>query len=210
MILNLRGPSGAGKSYPGFQLLDKFGPPIEEWRTTEYFPKEDGTPRNKPKLVAQILPGGLALAGRYTMKRSTRRADGIAYSGGLDGMYPMDELMRLLQDLSDRYEHVLFESLMISGTFQRWLDFSERNGGPENFTFATLDTPFELCVKRVLTRNGGKPVREDQMERHRKQVHKCAAKFHAAGARSFMIDHTKSYEQVLSLLQQAGWDPSSS
>lgn len=200
MIVNLRGCSGAGKSYPGFRLLREFGPPVEEVKTTEYFG------RQRPKLVAQVLPGGLCLAGRYTMKKSTRTG-GVGYSGGVDGFYPMDELQRLIEDLAARYEHVLVESLLISGTYQRWLDFSLEHGGPEGTTFATLDTPLELCLERVQQRNGGKPVKEDQIERHRKQVLRCASKFTAAGARSLMIDHTRSYEQVRDLFFEAGWRP---
>jgi hypothetical protein len=208
VIVNLRGCSGAGKSYPGFQFLNDYGPPVEEWHTTEYFPnRKTGKPRKKPKLVAQILPGGLCLAGRYTMKKSTRTG-GVGYSGGVDGFFPMDELQRLITDLCAAYPHVLFESLLISGTFQRWLDFSEDHGGPDGFTFATLDTPLQTCLDRVQQRNGGREVKEDQIDRHRKQVLRCATKFHMAGARSYMIDHTTSYEQVRQLFLDGGWDPS--
>jgi hypothetical protein len=210
MIVNLRGCSGAGKSYPGFQFLSEFGPPIDEFYSTDYFPNaKTGKPRKKPKLLCQVLPGGLCLAGRYTMKRSTRTG-GVGYSGGVDGFYPMDELQRLIEDLCGKYEHVLFESLLISGTFQRWLDFSELHGGRENFVFATLDTPLQTCLDRVQQRNGGRAVKEDQIDRHRKQVHRCALKFHEAGARSLMIDHTTSYEQVKQLFLTGGWDPSGS
>lgn len=206
MIVNLRGPSGAGKSYPGFRFLEEFG--VEStWETTEYFPnRKTGEKRKKPKLVAQILPGGLCLAGRYTMKKSTRTG-GIGYSGGVDGFYPMDELQRLIQDLCNTYPHVLFESLMISGTWERWRDFAFANGGKEGFTFATLDTPFEKCVERVLQRNGGRPVNEAQMEKHRKQVLKCADKFHADGLTSYMIPHEQSYETIKHLFTLAGWKP---
>lgn len=206
MILNLRGPSGAGKSYPGFCLLRDYGPPVEEVRTTEYFPnRKTGRPRTKPKLVAQVLPGGLCLAGRYVMKKSTRTG-GAGYSGGVDGFYPMDELQRLIQDLCDRYPHVLFESLMVSGTHERWKDFAVANADKQ-VVFATLDTPHELCVERVLGRNGGRPVKEDQMKRHNAQVHRCAQKFVADGLTSYMIDHKQSYEQVRGLFASAGWNP---
>lgn len=214
MILNLRGPSGAGKSYPGFELLKEYGPPIEEIRTTEYFPnRKTGEPRKKPKLVGQVLPGDLVLAGRYTMGASTRLGkdeSGKAkkgYSGGVDGFYPMDELTRMLDDLAEAHDHVYFESLLISGTFQRWLDFSERWKHKHEVVFATLDTPFELSIERILKRNGGKPIREDDVAKHRRQVHRCAKKFHEAGATSYMVDHTQSYEQVRGLLLQGGWDP---
>jgi hypothetical protein len=204
MIVNLRGCSGAGKSWPGFQFMAEY-PPVGEVAELGWFRN-----KKKPKRLCHILPGGLALAGRYVMKASTRKKGEVGYSGGLDGYYPMDELQAMLEYLlaMPEVKHLYFESLMISGTFQRWLDFSEEHGGPEGFTFATLDTPLETCVARVLKRNGGRPVKEDQIEGHRNQVHRCAWKFTNAGARSLMIDHRHSYEQLKAVFLEAGWDPS--
>ena len=207
MIVNARGCSGAGKSYSGFKLLEDYGPPVDEFYSTKYFPnRKTGKPRKKPKLLAQVLRGDLCLAGRYTMKKSTRTG-GVGYSGGLDGFFPMDEVTELMEELCGKHEFVYFEGLMISGTFQRWLDFAQKFGGPDNFVFATLDTPLEKCLERVQTRNGGRPVKDDQIERHRNQVHRCALKFHEAGQRSLMIDHTQSYEQVKRFFTDAGWNP---
>lgn len=203
MILNLRGPSGSGKSYPGFQLLKEYGPPIEEIRSTDYFN------RKRPKLIGQVLPGGLCLAGRYTMKKSTVK-EGAGYSGGVDGFFPVEELQQMLTDLSDQYPHMLVESLMISGTFERWSDWAhERAQAGNPVTFATLDTPLELCLERVQQRNGGKPVKEDTIAKHRRQVHRCARRLQDEGGhRSLLLDHTQSYEGVKQLLFEGGWDPS--
>jgi len=201
VIVNLRGCSGAGKSYPGFQFVEEFGPPVDV-KQLGWFN------RKNPKLIAQILPGGLCLAGRYVMGQSTRLEKGKkGYSGGVDGFYPMDELQRMIEYLSGYYPHMLVESLMISGTFQRWLDFSEAHGGPAGMTFATLDTPLELCLERIQQRNGGRPVKEDQIEKHRRQVLRCHDKFAAAGARAVLVDHSRSYEQVKEMFFGAGWNP---
>jgi hypothetical protein len=197
----LRGCSGSGKSFVGFKLFEEYGPG-EPVFSTEYFN------RKKPKRIAEILPGGLCLAGRYVMQKSTLKRPGPAKSGGVDGFYPVIELQRMLEDLAARYPHMLFESLMISGTFQRWADFAAAHGGPEGFAFATLDTPLETCLARIQQRNGGKPVKEDQVKTHRKQVHRCASRLaHEAGQRSLIIDHRHSYEQVRDLFLQGGWDP---
>lgn len=208
MIVNLRGTSGSGKSYVGFKLLEEYGPG-EEVYSTEFFPnRKTGAPRKKPKLIGHVLPGGLCLAGRYRLKKSTRTG-GEGYSGGVDGFFPIDELQRMLEWLlaRDDVHHMLFESLMISGTFQRWLDFSLRYGGPEQFAFATMDTPLELVFERIQQRNGGRPIKEETVVKHRRQVFRCAEKFGAAGARSYFIDHRYSYEQVKGLLLSGGWDP---
>lgn len=206
MIVNVRGSNGAGKSFIGFKLLEEYGPG-EELYSTEYFPhRKTGAKRKKPKLLGHVLPGGLVLIGRYRMKKSTIH-DRAGYSGGMDGWLPVVECQRLIEDLCAQYPHALFESLMISGTFQRYLDLSVKLGGPEKFTFATLDTPLEEQLRRIQSRNGGREVDERGIGRHRAQVMRCAAKFHAAGARSLMIDHTQSYEQVVQLLKQGGWNP---
>lgn len=204
MIINVRGCSGSGKSYVGKRLFDEFGPPVEEVRTTDYFG------RRRPKLVAQVLPGGLCLAGRYVMGKSCLTS-GKGWSYGVDGFYPVEELQQMLTDLSRRYPFMLMESLMLSGTKQRWLDWSRaRLEEDENpVTFATLDTPLEKCLTRIQSRNGGNPVKEHTIDKHRKQVMRCHDAFVAGGADAFMLDHEKSYEIVRNIFLAGGWDPTS-
>ena len=95
---------------------------------------------------------------------------------------------------------------MISGTQQRWVDFAHEFG-VDKVVYATLDTPLEKCLARVQQRNGGREVKEDQIERHRNQVLKCAQRFHDEGLRSYMIPHEESYAYVRHLFELAGWDP---
>lgn len=208
MWLNLRGPSGSGKSYPGFCLFRDYGPGAEI-RSVDYFGKDkdkNWRPLTRPKLVGHLLPGGLVLAGRYVIQKSTR-IEGAGYTGGVDGWHPIDDVTQLLDDMADRWPHGFCESLMLSGTFPRWNDWADRH---QPVTFATLDTPLEKCVERVMQRNGGRPVKEDQMASNRRSVVRAARKFAEAGQTSVIIDHRYSYEQVRQLLLDGGWDPDSS
>jgi hypothetical protein len=204
VIVNLRGPSGSGKSYPGFKLLQEYGPGVEI-TSRSYFAKT-GKPLRKDKLVGHMLPGGLILAGRYRIQKSTR-IEGAGYTGGVDGWIPIAETQRLLSHLAQVGDHMFMESLMLSGTFPRWSEWAFEQGSPENFVFATLDTPLEKCVANVMRRNGGKQVKEDQMASNRRAVVRAARKFAEAGHRSVRIDHEHNYEQVRDLLFGGGWDP---
>jgi hypothetical protein len=205
MIVNLRGPSGSGKSFPGFALLRDYGPGVEI-TSRSYFAKT-GKPLRKDKLVGHWLPGGLILAGRYRIQKSTRR-EGAGWTGGLDGWIPVVETQRLMTHLASLTGHMFCESLMLSGTFPRWNDWAlEQEALGREVVFATLDTPLEKCVENVLQRNGGRPVKEHQMASNRRSVVRAARKFAEAGRRSVRIDHRYNYEQVRDLLLEGGWDP---
>ena len=197
MIYNIRGASGSGKSYPGFKLLQAYGPG-EEIRRPAFRTK-------KPKLIGHILPGGLVLTGRYILKGSTR-VEGAGYSGGVDGFYPMDELQEMIEGFVDEFPHVFFESLLISGTHVRWRDFGFRYPHGE-MVFGILDTDPDLMIKRILTRNGGKPVKEEQIKGYQRQVVRTGHKLEGDGFPVQWVDTEKSFETVRDTFLEAGWNP---
>lgn len=205
MWVNLRGAGGAGKSYPGFKLLEEFGGC--DIVSRNYFAKT-GKPMRRDKLLGHVLPGGLCLAGRYRVQKSTVREDGKGYTGGLDGWHPIAETERLLDDLIGRYQHGFFESLMVSGTYSRWHDWAAKHPD-RKVAFATLDTPYEVCRERIVARSGGRSSDDKSHHAHWVQVRRAANHFHNGGDYSIAVDHRVSYETVLALLRAGGWDPDS-
>jgi len=197
LIVNLRAPSGGGKSYVGSKLYADFGPPVDELRSTDYFNKK------KPKLVAEILPGDLCMAGRYQMKKSTLSA-AKGYSTGVDGFFPVDDLERLLTRLADEHEFLFMESLMLSGTYTRWAEWAKKR--KQDVKFVTLDTPAEKCIERIYSRNGGNPIKEHTIVASRRAVTNAHKKFEKDGT-GILVPHMQSYETVLGLFVAAGWNP---
>lgn len=196
MIFNLRGCGGSGKSYVGFKLLQEYGPGTEV-RRPAFRTKSD-------KLLAHVLPGDLALVGRYVLKNSTR-IEGAGYSGGVDGWNPMTEVQELIEGFANEHNHIFFEGLLISGTTQRWIDFAKKY--PYQVTFGVLTTPPEVCIQRILARNGGRPIDEHNVRVFHATVQRSGDKLEAAGQRVLRFDTANAYEVVRNEFVQAGWDP---
>jgi hypothetical protein len=188
VFVNLRGPSGSGKSYIGHQFLEEFA--YEElW--------EDGWNKSKPKLVGYQLINGLYVLGPY-------RAPG----GGMDLLSPHDRKASLWwsEKFIGEGRFIFLESLIFSSTVPPFLEVVARHPG-ERFVFAFLDTPFDLCIQRVYQRNGGKPIKEENVRSHHAYMGRVARRLQDLGQRVVIIDHTRAYEQVKELFIAGGWRP---
>jgi len=189
MFVSLRGPGGSGKSYVGHALLDAY----------PHVPIFDDTwNKQKPKLIGYELPGGLVVLGRYT-----------APGGGLDGFLTSktrDKFHALIRKYATTKPFVFGESLTISSSRIWWEELADELGYGA-LVFAFLNTPPDLCVQRILHRNGGKPIHEDQVHAHYRFIQRLAGKFEMRGDRVVHIDYKQSVEAVTKLFTEAGWRP---
>ncbi len=129
----------------------------------------------------------------FCVGRAQAGADGIGFAA--------------LQDMVRAFAargHVLFENVMVSANLSSWLPIRKEFPN-ERWLWMTLDTPEEVCIERIYQRNGGKPIKEDPILAHHRRVKRMHQQLVDAGEEAIMIDHTKSIEQVHSLLQEAGW-----
>lgn len=192
MILNLRGTSGSGKSYVGHALLEEF--PHEE------IYEEGWLKSGKPKLIGYRLPGNLVILGSY-------RAAG----GGLDCFFGNDrsKALSLIEKWIPRGHHLYFEALVLSTMVPRFIEMLERTPVPrDEFVFAFLDTPLDICIKRIYQRNGGKPIKEYAVRGHHRQVKNVERRLREDhGRRTETVGFTRAYEQVKELLRSGGWNP---
>ncbi|KKL64113.1 hypothetical protein LCGC14_2168300 [marine sediment metagenome] len=187
MLVNLRGPSGAGKSFIGHKLLDTF-PHEEIW--------VDGWNKTRPKLVAYELPGGLFVLGRYTAK-----------GGGLDGFLTKrtrDQFYDLIEEYGCTKPFVFAEALIISSSKTRWQELAAKMA-PDPLVFAFMDTPFDLCIKQVYIRNGGRQIKEEQVLTHHRFLKRLTVRLKSEGENVVTIDHTCGFDQVVELFRAAGW-----
>ncbi len=192
MIFNLRGGNGTGKSYPGFELLKHYGS-VDEI----YVPTPSG---KSQKLIGHVLPGSLVLAGRYTFGPKG------GYSGGVDGYRPAEWIRHMIMDFSAHYDHVFFESMMIScSATPWWTEIAEHE--PEEWMFALLDTPFPVALDGIYTRNGGKEVNVEALHGTYKNCWRSLEILQELGANTMMVPRERSYEVVRDTLMDAGWNP---
>jgi len=97
--------------------------------------------------------------------------------------------------------NVMLEGILVSHTFQPWLEFSE----DKNWHFLFLDTPMQTCIDRVLARRAAKgndkPFNPKNLVKDWTQIRSLQPKFAAKGRKSHWVEHGMAYEQVLSYLE---------
>ena len=182
MLVNVRGANGSGKSTTVRYLLDKYGntDKIEQlgWR------------KNGPKVVGYRLHGNLIVAGRYEYYQM----------GGLDGFKYAKMWEELLPGLAKEADHLVFESVIISGNVGRARDLANQHP----CIFAFMDTPLETCIERIYARNGGAKFKEEVVGviHHRMEV--IHRNFTAEGQ---SVVKLHDGEDLDILLRDNGWNP---
>lgn len=149
--INIRGCNGSGKTTL-LRSLAKSGPahlvqvPVDEALGHKSIPF---TIVEGLAILGDYVPGSTATTAgcdRVKTQAATKQALERAFAG-------------LGVDL------VLFEGIVVSTIYGPWKDWAGANGG---MLWAFLDTPLATCLERVQLRNGGKPVKEDQIaDKHR-------------------------------------------
>lgn len=136
MIINIRGTNGSGKTTLARSLLDE-------------------------STIRQVDIGGYACttdrAGRVLL---VGPYDGLK-TGGCDRLPNFATMREVIAAAALLYEHVVFESVLVSGVYKSWADFDDSLG--RGVVWAYLHTPVEECIKRVYARNGGKAFREQNV-----------------------------------------------
>ena len=112
------------------------------------------------------------------------------------GVYLIDAVIRSWAQLGN----VIFEGLIVSGIHGRWLRISKE---VSPIIWAFLDTPIDVCIARILERNGGKPFNVEYLKDIRNsRTPKQLSVIAEAGERAVWIDHTRAFEQVMEIIHQ--------
>lgn len=162
LIVNIRGTNGSGKSTLMRLLMERFGRVPINCATTN-------------KVIGYEMPG---LQARVVGKYETA-------CGGCDTIKTQDEAKHLVHAFSTA-GNVFFEGVLISTIFGPWLEFSRQHGG---MIWAFLDTPLETCLERIQIRNGGKPIKTDQVRDKWEGMRRIADKAKAAGEQVIWLNH---------------------
>src|SRR5690242_7858549 len=175
MIINIRGTNGSGKSTLVTSLMRTYG-------------------------TVSLEVEGKAI-GYYSNSLSAYFVGRYATAcGGCDTIKTQAETKQRVADWSQSGD-VIFEGILVSTIFGPWLEFSKNHGG---MIWAFLDTPLELCLERIQIRNGGKPIKTDQVKAKWEGMLRIADKARTAGERVIVIDHRSPAE---SLMRQTGLSP---
>jgi predicted ABC-type ATPase len=153
-------------------------------------------PDHKP-IPVTYCPDGLAIIGDYTP------AAAGSTTAGLDRI-KTQAAAKAVAELVGRdpeVKAVLFEGVVVSTIYGPWQEWSKANGG---MIWAFLDTPLEVCLKRIQERNGGKPIKEDQVADKHRTIARVREKALAAGEAVVVLRWETPREDLMTLINELG------
>lgn len=189
MIINIRGTHGSGKSTVVRQIIERYaGQPM-------MLP-------NQKKPAGYCMPGAAKVQHYHFNRPLYVVGPYVTACGGCDAIQPYSDIWPRVADFAQR-GHVVFEGALISTNYGTIGEASEAYG--DDFIFALLDTPLELCLERVRKRREAKgnmkPLNTKQTEtKHRNIYNMCMKIRDQFKRRVVIIDHRKPVSQLLGLL----------
>lgn len=183
MVVNLRGTNGSGKTTVAKGLILRYQ------MTPLYDEASKGRQRawGYTAQHADLYP--LFVLGDY---------EGDGKCGGCDRISKQDEVCFLVREMHNRGFDVLFEGVVVSTIFERYVQLSKDVGG---MVWAFLDTPLAVCLNRIQARNGGKPVKVDQIQDKWTTMRRIQTKAQAVGERVEVISYKESIEETAQIFE---------
>lgn len=181
MIINIRGTHGSGKSTIVKELLNRY----------------DAEPLmgqgKRPEGYRMLTPFGVLLVvGHYETQ-----------CGGCDAIQPYALIWPRVVEYASR-GHVVFEGALVSSSYGNIGRDSEVYG--DQFVFAFLDTPLDVCLKRIRARRAAKgnekPLDPKNTRVKFDNIQKSLVKIQAMNRRVIILEYVKPIPQLLGLLNQ--------
>jgi hypothetical protein len=185
LVVNLRGANGSGKSYL-----------VRRWAAAKgwglVYPRSSNLLGGTTAIghaEYSVLGDGGWLIGDY-------RRD----CGGCDTIHTQDEVRaRVLKGRAEGARYVLFEGVIISTVYEYWHQFSQTVGGT---LWVYLDTPVEVCLKRVYERNRGKQINDQLVRNKVRGIESTRLKAVAAGERVEVLHWERAFEEFSALMER--------
>lgn len=137
-VINLKGTHGSGRTTLAMQMIE-----LDSGHELVTIP-------GHMKPMAIYCPGfNFLIVGRYLPGRKC---------GGCDALDSSATMKHVLTVLWRKQPHILFEGIIAASIKVPFLEFltGKTTEFPRRVSFCFLDTPLEVCLKRISKRNGGK------------------------------------------------------
>lgn len=182
MIINIRGTSGSGKSTLVRKIMKKFSAePIVDKKTGKVTDYYMDTPY-----------GPLYVIGRYETA-----------CGGCDGIKTQDEVRARVRKYAKK-GHVVFEGLIVTSCYGKYLNLFKRLKQP--FMFVFLSTKIETCIKMVEKRRRAKgnmkPLDPTNTIAKMKIVERTIERCREDNTPHIVVSRNRALEEILCLLEQ--------
>ena len=153
-------------------------------------------PDHKP-IPVTYCPGGIAIIGDYTPAAAGATTAGLDRIKTQAAAKSVAELVGRDPDV----KAVLFEGVVVSTIYGPWQEWSKANGG---MIWAFLDTPLQTCLERIQARNGGKPIKEDQVADKHRTIARVRGKALADGEKVRDIHWETALKDIKALIAEVG------
>lgn len=169
-IINIRGTNGSGKTTLAKALAAIDTPEPKQVQLTQYYPKG----KSVPKPLMGLKGERFVLVGPYRESSKT---------GGCDGIDTQDLIQIGVRKAVENYPliHTVFEGVVVSTIYGRYAEFAKEMATTQPMLFVYLDTPLDVCYRRIQQRNGGKPIKEDLVADKYRSIRSTADKLVQAG-----------------------------
>lgn len=174
LLVNIRGTNGSGKSTIPMSMLSDPHLYLLTWYNN-----------GKVRPFATVFPSfGFVALGTYKNK-----------TGGLDTYKNNEDTRKALELVWRLPYHIIAEGVIsstIKSTYSK-LFATLKSKHPEyerEVVVVSLVTPLEVCLERVQNRNGGKPVKSEQIEAKWKIVERNVQYFKDEGYHSIALDNS--------------------
>lgn len=184
-FINVRGTNGSGKTTLLRNLARDYGVVQVKHVTAQRQPK--GVP-------ITVLNRGCALVGDYS-------ANAKGTTAGLDRIKTQAGAKEAIVNAAwlDNVSIVLFEGILVSTIYTPWRDWSRSKGG---MIWAYIDTPIDVCIKRVQERNGGKTVKTELIHKKDRMITRTRERADADGERTETLDYREPLNDLRSLISE--------
>ena len=175
LLVNIRGCNGAGKSTVPMSMLSDPDMYVEELKYSD----------GKRIGAFTVFPayGWIAL-GTYFNK-----------TGGLDGIRNMECVKTTLYAAIGMYPDydIIMEGILCSTVFSSYSDLFHtiENQTSRQVMILSLLPSLEVCLERIQSRNGGKPIKEDLVAGKRASVARSHEKFKQEGFTCVKVDSSR-------------------
>lgn len=189
-FINIRGCNGSGKTTL-LRSLVKREPEGSVVRECPEFNDPNADP-HKP-IPFTFTPSGLAILGDYLPPKPGQQE---ATTAGCDRVKTQAATKAALEwaAAQEGVKVVLFEGVVVSTIYGPWSEWAKKQGG---MAWAFLDTPLKTCLERIQKRNGGKPIKEDQVGDKHETIRRVRSKALADGLAVYDL----SWEQAMTDLR---------
>ncbi len=178
-IITIRGTNGSGKSWLVRQLMDRYPFNIVEVNPKNGFP-----------IVYHNSSLNMFILGDYRSHLNAPGCDVMSTT--------VVEILANLQRLNQT-GHVVFEGVTTAATYGRYADLAKQLPSGA-FIWCFIDTPLDICIQRIYSRNGGKPIKEHKVAAMIRQISTQPGKAKAEGWPVYMIDHQKAWGSFMEML----------